>query len=79
MVWYVRQKITIELIYPLTESCYIYTHVDLSVYLFYEHKKKTCWNENAAFQIKTYGVQMVNPKLVTQPVIVHDFFVTPSF
>ena len=29
MVWYVRQKITIELIHPLMDCCHIYTHDDL--------------------------------------------------
>jgi len=41
------QKITIELIYPLMDSCHIYTHNDLSVYLFYEHERKMCWNTDS--------------------------------
>jgi len=44
MVWYVRQKITIELIYPLTDCCHIYIHDDLSVYSFYECERTMCWN-----------------------------------
>ena len=42
VVWYVRQKETIELIYQLTDSCHIYTYDDLSVYLFYEYERKIC-------------------------------------
>jgi len=42
MVWYVRQNLTLELIYPLTDCCHIYTHDDLLVYLFYEHERKMC-------------------------------------
>jgi len=43
-MWFVygRQNIAIERIYPLTECCHIYTHDDLSVYLFYEHERKMC-------------------------------------
>ena len=36
IVWYERQKLTVELIYSLTDCCHIYTHDDLSVYLIYE-------------------------------------------
>ena len=43
MVWCIRQKITIELIYQLRECCHIYTHDDLSVYWFYGHERKMCW------------------------------------
>ena len=42
MVWYVRQKITIELIYPLLDCCHIYTNDCLLVHLFYEHERKMC-------------------------------------
>ena len=31
MIWYVRQKITIELLYALMDCCHIYTHDDLSI------------------------------------------------
>ena len=44
MVSYVRQKITIELIYPLMDCCHIYTHDNLSVYWFCQHERKICRN-----------------------------------
>jgi len=44
MVYYVRQNITIEPIYPLMDCCHIYTHGDLSVYWFYKHEGNMCWN-----------------------------------
>jgi len=44
MVSYVRQKITIQLIYPIIDCCHIYTHDNLSVYSFYEHERNLNWN-----------------------------------
>jgi len=37
MVWYVRQKLTIELIYPLMDCCHIYMHDDLSVHFHFKN------------------------------------------
>ena len=80
MVWQVRQNITIELIYPLAACCLIYTHGEFSVYLFYEHEREMCYESyKQEFQINSRCFHTIKPKLATQPAIVHDFFVTPSF
>jgi len=83
MVWYVRQKITIEQIYPLTDCCHIYTHDDLLAYLFYvlKHCFRCCYDMSykQGFQINSCCFHTVKPKLVTQPAIVHGLFVAPSF
>ena len=42
VVLYVRQKITIELIYPLTECCHIDTHGDLTQFIGYMNTKRRC-------------------------------------
>ena len=80
----VRQKITIELINSSMDG-HIYAHDDLSVYSFFEHERKMCWN--TASDVATiishinrhFRLTQVKPMLVTQPAIVQGFFLTPSF
>jgi len=90
IVWYVRQKLTKELICLLTDCCHIYTHDDMSVYLFYEHESKMCWNSgsdvaaiishiNRRSRLSHVIFTWFKPKLVTHRAIVHDFFLIPSF
>jgi len=93
IVWYVvREKLTIELINPLTDCCHSSRHDDLSgFFLFYEHERKICWNTasdvagiSITVHIKrhfrlTCCFHTVKPKIVTHPAIIHDFFLTPSF
>ena len=42
MVWYVKQKLTLELIYPLTDCCYIYIHMMICQFIYSMNMKGQC-------------------------------------
>ena len=72
MVSYVRQKITIELIYPLTDCCHIHTQM-ICQFIGSVNMKGKCVETVLliSHMNRYFRLTWLSPKLVTQPAIVH--------